>query len=145
MKYNQAMKELPLSKGKVAIVDSEDFEHLNQWKWSLNGMGRAHRKTSDNKNIMLHRFIMGTPRHLVVHHINGDPLDNRRSNLVNCTQSENLKHKLIYSNNTSGYKGVTFNKRNGKWLARTFKSGKQIYVGYFDTPELAHLARGEKT
>lgn len=97
------MKTLPLSQGKVAIVDDEDYEQAAQFKWSatLNSRpGRkpkwyAHRKAYINgvrTTVYLHRFLTSCPDGFVVDHINGDSLDYRRSNLRICTQAENLRN-----------------------------------------------------
>lgn len=133
-----------LSNGYTAIVDDEDFERVSRYKWSykpVSGKGYAARKAyygGGRKNpiretIQLHRFIMGAnDRKVVVDHINGDGLDNRRSNLRLCTQAENMRNSAIYSCNKTGYKGVHFNKRDGKYQANIRVNKKLLFLGYFD-------------
>lgn len=75
-----------------------------------------------------------------VDHINGVTYDNRASNLRLATASQNQANSVIRKDNTSGYKGVCFNKKRNKWRARIYINNKQISIGYFDTPELAHMA-----
>lgn len=75
-----------------------------------------------------------------VDHINGDPSDNRICNLRLATHSQNLKNQKIRKNNTSGYKGVYFNKKNGNWIARIKINYRYFHIGVFADPESAHLA-----
>jgi len=130
------MKRIPLSQNKFAIVDDGDFEYLNQWKWSLmmrGGKFHASRKDSDRKVIYLHREILKPDSKFQVDHVNGDGLDNRRSNLRVCNKSQNMANRGKQVNNTSGYKGVTFHKFSGKWMAQCGK----VYLGLFVDPIFA--------
>ncbi|WP_423766655.1 HNH endonuclease [Cupriavidus necator] len=90
----------------------------------------------------LHRAIMGLTvgGGGEVDHANGNKLDNRRGNLRLCTKSQNQWNKGIYSNNTSGFKGVSYDGRQGKWQARIRVGGKMRSLGYFYAPEQAHAA-----
>lgn len=139
------MKEIQLTQGKVAIVDDEYFEHLNQWKWCCHISGYAHRtaKTQSGKRVwvLMHRFVFGLneSNKNIIDHINGNKLDNRRSNLRVVTRSENLMNAKTRSNNTSGYKGVSFNRDCNRWQAH-IRTSKSIYLGLFDTKEDAHKA-----
>jgi HNH endonuclease len=76
----------------------------------------------------------------VVDHINGDTLDNRRSNLRICTNRQNLLNRKKPSNNTSGFVGVHWNKQKNKWHTRINDRGHNYHVGYFDKPEFGALA-----
>jgi len=75
-----------------------------------------------------------------IDHINGDKSDNRISNLRAATSSENAWNKSAYVNNTSGFKGVAWNEKAGKWAANIKVFGVQKHIGYFDTPDEAHKA-----
>lgn len=75
-----------------------------------------------------------------VDHIDGDKLNNRGDNLREATHSQNLCNTGARSDNTSGYKGVTFIKNMGKWRAQVMKNGKYHYGGYHDTAEEANEA-----
>jgi len=85
-----------------------------------------------------------------IDHINGDPTDNRKCNLRECTQSQNNANSKIRSDNTSGYKGVILDKRAVKkgyrnvWLARIRPQGKLIHIGAFETRKQAYRAYCEK-
>ena len=86
----------------------------------------------------LHRMIMGEPDGKMIDHINVNPLDNRRENLRVCTNQQNLFNKNKYSNNTSGFKGVSFHKNAQKFVASISIDGKLKHLGYFATAAAAH-------
>ena len=140
------MKEIQLTQGKVALVDDEDFEYLNQWKWyAHNHHGkfyatRSIRINGKKKTVRMHRVIVNnTNPKMHTDHQNGDSLDNRRMNLRICTASENCRNTKKYIHNTSGYKGVTWNKAVKKWVARIELNKKRNHLGYFiDIKDAAH-------
>jgi hypothetical protein len=136
------MKKIKLTQGKVALVDDCDYEYLNQWKWYANKNRntfyaiRNSRKNEykKHKTILMHQIIlqrMGV-KFKQVDHIDGNGLNNRRSNLRTAIHQENLCNQKLRSNNTSGYKGVTWHKQVKKWLARIMVDGKRICLGLFD-------------
>jgi len=86
---------------------------------------------------MLGRELVATEQ---VDHIDRDPLNNRRENLRLATAGENMRNLLKHTDNTSGFKGVSFRTDRGKWLAKIAVNRKQIHLGYFDTPEAAATA-----
>lgn len=137
-------KTIQLTRGKVALVDDADFEWLNTFKWCYS-YGYAIRKVGwpNRKTQWMHREIAGTPAGMITDHINGDKLDNRRSNLRACNSSENKCNAVAQSNNTSGYKGVSWNKRSAKWEAQICVNRRGIHLGYFDTAEAAAKAYDE--
>ena len=141
------MKEIPLTRGMVALVDDEDFEWINQWKWMYNGCGYAVREVNGTACYM-HRVIMGTPKGMVTDHVNRNKLDNRRENLRICNMSQNKINDGLRSTNSSGYKGVQYvsnkRKRNKRWYAHIMHNYKNICIGYFYTPEEASLAYNKK-
>lgn len=148
------MKIIQLTKNKFAIVDDEDYKRVSALKWQavlnkkiyyayhsvgivlLNG-----RKSS--KHIKMHRFIMGiNDSKIQVDHINGNGLDNRKENLRLCTNSQNSKNRKGYSTNTSGFRGVSLDKRKtiNPWVAQINECGKRRWLGYFSTAEEAARA-----
>jgi len=137
------MKELQLTQGKVALVSDHRFEHLNQWKWYACKMGNkwyARRKEVwGGKSIILHRYIMGvTDPNILVDHIDGDGLNCQDENMRLCTQAENLRNRGKTSKNTSGYKGVTWNKHAKKFNASITVKGLWKHLGLFtDAQEAA--------
>lgn len=135
------MKEISLTQGKVALVDDEDYERLvDMGKWYCDGWGYARRAVTfkksngkwSSKALFLHSVIMNKCEGFYIDHINGDKLDNRKINLRQCTHSDNMKNRPIYSNNRSGFKGVSLHKRDGKWRAKIQINSTQIYLGLFD-------------
>src|SRR3990167_2296798 len=145
------MKEIPLTLGKVAIVDDGDFKKTNQHKWYAHKEGNtfyARRTRFPNNFFGMHREILGLDQENKqwADHINGDGLDNRKSNLRICDRSQNQmnrkKNKFRnFINCTSIYKGVRLNK--GKWQARIGADGKQIYLGMFKNEKSAAMAYNE--
>ena len=97
--------------GKTALVDDEDFEKVNQFKWHLSGRYpvRNFGQRPNRLNIALHRFLMNTPIGMVTDHKNGNGLDNRKSNLRICTVSENIMNSKKSENTSSRFKGVCRN------------------------------------
>lgn len=121
-------KEIPLTKGYVALVDYNNYDFLNQWKWTFEKR-YAVRKVN-KKAVYMHRLVVEANDGFEVDHINGDPLDNRKTNLRLCTHAQNCKNTKIQTNNTSGYKGVSFNKDKKKWKAYINIDRVQKFLGY---------------
>ncbi len=123
------MKLIPLSQGKSAMVDDEDYEWLSQWKWCLHSKGYAVR---GNGTILMHCVIVGTPVGFETDHINQNKLDNRRSNLRLATRAQNQRNKPKRRDNTSGFQGVYFDKSRNKFVAEIHLYGKKKHLGRFD-------------
>lgn len=124
------------------LIDADMYEELSKYKWFKN-KGYCKRSTTKNYKTVhftMHRVIMQAKKGEYVDHINGDRLDNRRSNLRICSNQENLCNKPKQLNNTSGYKGVTWRKIAKKWLAQIQVNNKTIHLGYYETKEEAALA-----
>jgi hypothetical protein len=133
------MKEIKLTKGMVTLVDEVDFDYLNQSKWCVHRSHAtfyAHRRLH-GKLISMHRVIlerMGFKNFEQVDHINGNKLDNRRSNLRPATESQNQWNRTKLVNNKSGYKGVHWNKDRSKWRASIRFNRHLYHLGYFTDP-----------
>lgn len=127
------MKKISLNRGEYTLVDDKDFDLVIKTRWYLheskNGKKYAYANSGNKTSILLHRLIMNPPRGLEVDHINGNGLDNRRKNLRICTHAENNRNKGLQSNNTSGYKGVSWNM--GQWCAQVYKNNKRVYSKRF--------------
>jgi AP2 domain/HNH endonuclease len=139
--------QIELTQGQVAVVDEMDFPSLSQWKWfaKWNKITRsyyAYRK-EDGKLISMARQIMKAEKGEVVDHKDHDTLNNRRCNLRRCTKAQNSWNQRVRRNNTSGFKGVCWNKNSKKWLSYITVNRRMIYVGGFNTPQEAGKAYAE--
>ena len=146
------MREIKLTQEKVALVDDEDFERSNRFRWYAVRQSEmiwyACRciitPNQSNRVQSLHRYILDPEESSHVDHINGDGLDNRRVNLRIASHAQNMRNGRKQKNNTSGFIGVWWAKRNRVWVAGVRINGKLIYVGSFNNPVLAAKARDDK-
>lgn len=128
------MKEIQLTRGKVALVDDDDFDNLNQWKWYSvkSGSGNVYYavRSEKKKPIRMHHCILTCPLGMQIDHINGNGLDNRKGNLRNVTQRQNSQNNHKRANcMSSNYKGVY----RTKWKAYINTESGRINLGSFDT------------
>lgn len=136
-------KEILLTKNMVALVDDEDYEYLNQWKWYFNGKYATRNKpvtSSYRVPEYMHRIVMNTPDGMDTDHINHNKLDNRKENLRVCTRVQNKYNTAKTSRNTSGYKGVSWSTDKNKWEVLIRHEGCSIFVGRFSSIEKAARA-----
>jgi hypothetical protein len=135
-------QEIPLTQGKMAIVDAADYDWLIQWKWQYHD-GYATRSVQVDKKmtqIRMHRLVNNTPAGQHTDHINGDKRDNRRCNLRTATYAENFRNRPPHKGNKSGYKGVSWHKAAKKWYASVTYNKKCYYLGLHKTKEEAARA-----
>lgn len=128
------MKEIMLTKGKVALVNDEDFEELNKHKWHCNSDGYAVRNLLRGKiKIWMHREILQTPKNKMTDHINGNKLDNRKENLRIANDVTNQQNKIGYSSN--GFKGVCKhkNRKNKPYFSTIRVMNRSIFLGGFSS------------
>lgn len=134
------------SSGKVFIIDREDYKKVSLYKWHISSHGYVKRDEWNGKNrkvVYLHRYILEINNtKSLVDHVNGDKLDNRKSNLRLCNRSQNACNSKLSKNNSSGYKGVR--KKRKKWQAYFKFNGKQKSIGVFETKQEAALAYNKK-
>lgn len=146
-------RTIPLTKGQVAIVDAADYDWLMQWKWHAGWnphtnsyyAKRSERVAGEDGasriiTYRMHRELLGLKR--------GDPhgdhvrpadtLDNRRSNLRLASCSQNKANSRKHSNNTSGFKGVSWHKDVKKYSVNLMVNRKSMFLGYVDKPEDGH-------
>lgn len=138
------MKTIRLTHGKITLVDDEDYEELSKHRWYFDHLGYAARnsKKCDNmpkrKTIFLHRVVAKTISGMHTDHINGDRLDNRKSNLRACTNAQNRKNMKMHKNNSLGFKGI---RRHGKKFQAVIQNEKKFMcLGTFTTKEEAATA-----
>lgn len=141
------MKEIELTQGKVALVDDDDFERLNQIRWYANkhantfyavGYIKVNKKAI---SVLMHWLVMGGKG---IDHIDHNGLNNQKSNLRFCTVSENGMNQQKQKNRSSIYKGVYFNKLSKKWGAYININRKNIYLGSFTDEIQAAKAYNQK-
>lgn len=135
------MREIDVSTPRhlnaVVLVDDSDFSEMNKDKW-----GAVKFQKSDTlyaarymagETVYMHRVILGLKKgdNMEVDHRDGDGLNNQRSNLRRCTHQQNMANSKIQKNNTSGYKGVYWNKTRSRWTVRIKLNGKWKYLGRF--------------
>jgi hypothetical protein len=148
-----ATVEIPLSQGLVTVVDEIDA-HYGQLRWHASRSGRssgtfyairngARRPDgTKEKSLVLHRVILNAPDDMMVDHMNGNGLDNRRANLRLVDASGNMLNRgRARRDSASGIVGVTYHTRNRRWMASIRVRGMVKHLGYFDTADQANIAR----
>lgn len=142
-------KKIELSRGMYALVDDADFDELSKFNWyasekSRNVYAARRAKEGTRKMIYMHRQILNVKKGLVVDHINGNALDNRRENLRICTHAQNLMNQKPQIGKSSKYKGVSWDKRRNKWEAYIMLNDKKVSLGRFDIESDAARAYDKK-
>lgn len=133
---------IELTKGRAVLIDTEDLPKVEKYHWHYNMRGYAVTNPGTRKEkelILMHRLINSTPLGLHTDHINRDKLDNRKSNLRSVTNAQNRYNIGVSKLNTSGYKGVSFNKQYNKWDMQIRTTTKRV-CRRFTTKEEAALA-----
>ncbi len=145
------MKRILLTQGKYALVDDDDFERVNRWKWCASKTNQGHiamRKHCFEKNkwvtLKMHRFIMNPPRNLQIDHKNHEKLDNRKCNLRICTATQNAANQKPRAGYSSKYKGVRWREDEKVWVSEIKINRKRIYIGRFKKQLLAAIAYDAK-
>lgn len=145
------MKTIQLTQGKVALVDDDDYERLNQFKWhcykdnnvwyAIRNVGKPPNRTTQHMHREILRLKKGDPD---VDHRDRDGLNNQRSNLRFATDSQNIANSPCRS--ASGYKGVyLFRDHKVKpWCAVITRNRKRILIGFFVTAKEAAIAWNKK-
>jgi hypothetical protein len=148
------MQEIPLTRGRVALVDDDDYEWLMGWKWQWQAPNKGsvaghtgyacHSQWMGGGKVgrfLIHRVIMQPPPGMEVDHIRpGDGLDNRRCNLRIVDHAANCRNRSRQKNNTSGIVGVWYDTYMQKWDAKVSIEGKQKRIGRYATKEEAATA-----
>jgi hypothetical protein len=155
--YYDYMKKIPLTRGKYALVDDDDFEWLSQWKWRCTFHGYAYRSPRvkgdrlKRLSIFMHREINKTPAGKQTDHIDGNRLNNIKSNLRSCSSAENGRNRKVNRNKRDGLpKGVYLHytrKITGvkMYIARiTTSKGVKINLGCYNSIQDAKSAYQKK-
>lgn len=132
--------EVKLNKGFKCIVDAADADSVNRFRWHVNGNGDLKKYASHSfkvgrkqVSVLMHRFLMGAAPDDRVDHIDGDGLNNSRSNLRFCSHMQNCYNRPPPSSNKSGLKGVSWSNKRRKWVAQIRANGTCKHLGRFDT------------
>lgn len=132
------MKKISLTQGKFALVDDEDFERVNQFKWcaykcyyTFYAM-RGEYKNGRWRSIHMHRFILNAPKNKVTDHKDKNGLNNQKYNIRICSVGQNNCNVKKQKNSLSKYKGVMWRKSRQKWIAVINYKGKAKQVGTSD-------------
>jgi len=137
LRYGYPFRRIPLTKGKFAIVDPDDYEMLSKYKWHVTKNGNtfyAKRNAPTRKDttpIYMHRLIIKVPPGLVVDHINHNGLDNRKANVRPATRAQNNRHSQKRKNTRSKYKGVNWYSREKRFVVKITTDDNTVTLGYF--------------
>lgn len=119
--------------GKYFFIDINDLHKVQKYNWTVGKNGYVSSGNGRNHRLRLHRYLLDCPKGYDVDHINGKPYDNRKCNLRISTHQNNSRNTKLRCDNSTGYKGVSFAKRERKYRAYIVYK-KQISLGYFDNP-----------
>jgi hypothetical protein len=134
------MRTIPLlNSTRVAIVDEADYVSLSQQLWRLINpyQGCFYACLDGSRSTTMHRVLQAGA---VIDHKNRDGLDNRRANLRVATTRENAANTKMYKNNTTGYRGVSLDAKQGRWYVQIKVFGKNTHLGSFKSKDAAALA-----
>jgi hypothetical protein len=142
---------VPLTQGYEAVIDADDVHLVSGWNWSARvnrNRGRvrqvyairAEYEAGKQSIVRMHRVVAKTSEGKFADHIDGDGLNNRKANLRDATPSENAFNKKKSSGNASGFKGVHWHKKSGKWQAQIGINYARVSLGLFETAEAAAAA-----
>lgn len=138
---------IPLTQGKVSLVDDDMYEFLTKYTWHAfqNGgnwyaIRNVVRKDGKRTVEYMHHAVMGT---VGIDHKDGDGLNNTRNNLRLATKQQNSWNRKLQPSNTSGFKGVSWDSEKRRWRSRIAVSGKIRHLGYFDSVIRAACAYDE--
>jgi hypothetical protein len=139
IRYGYSFRRIKLTRGKYAIVDAEDFERLNRYKWHCTYYGYAKRaeykkfeKGRRQIETYMHKMVCPAPKGMIVDHINRNSLDNRKVNLRAATQKQNVwNRKFIRKTGKTRYNGIRWDKNREKWQVRLMINGRRESFGYY--------------
>lgn len=136
------MKEVPLTRGYVALVDDDDYERVMQFRWQAKPCARTVYATrtiwlsrDKSTSVTMHRFILGISDAATgVDHRNHDGLDNTRTNLRIASKYDNARNQRKRAESTAPYKGIIWERRKKLWRARIVVNSKRVGLGRFKDP-----------
>lgn len=140
--------EVPLTQGKVAVIDGEDITKIAGYKWYAQKGRHTYyavaccrgRTRKTRKFVKMHRLIIDAPDRVQVDHRDGDGLCNLRENLRLCDPTQNCMNRKNHEGSSSKHKGVFWDSESNKWRADIYFYGNSEYLGRFDSEEEAARA-----
>jgi hypothetical protein len=141
------MKLIPLTQGLFAMVDDEDYQEVikSKWQaWKSQQTYYATRRPKGKETSRMHRLIMGDIKNITYDHIDGNGLNNQKSNLRVATCMQNNQNRGKKINSKSKYKGVSWKQKEEKWYARAGGDKNRYSLGFYDTEEAAAKAYDKK-
>lgn len=120
--------------GMHILLDDEDFFRCEEHKWTLGQYGLTLATRIGDRFVTIGRFVLQYDGELEVDHKDRNCFNNQKSNLRYATRSQNGMNRRIQDNNTSGFKGVVWNKRMNRWQSQIHLNKKCIYLGCFESP-----------
>lgn len=127
-------------KDEKFFFDLEDYNLLKDYYWYINSQGYPCTRRN-GVDILMHRLILDVSENDSVDHIEHNTYDNRKEKMRVVTHDKNMLNKNVYKNNTSGYHGVTWNKRDQKWVVRIQINKSQVELGRFNDKDVAVSVR----
>jgi len=123
--------------GAMTYLDDADYDRAQAYRWHKTSNGYVAGSVVEQgarKRVYLHRWLLDAQPGQLVDHIDGNPLNNRRSNLRLATRSQNQANRRRNRSSRSRYKGVTWHTRQQRWMARLQVNGRRITIGYYADP-----------
>ena len=138
-----AYRKIPLTQGKFALVDPEDYAELARHKWCAAKQGNSFYavRSDHGRQLRMHRVILNAPPDRVVDHTDHEGLNNTKRNLRPCNKAQNAHNQRPQQGRSSKYKGVCWAKRERKWYSRIQDQGRQRSLGLFANERDAARAR----
>ena len=141
-------KEVPLQNGMIAIIDDEDYERVNQYRWAArtdenNSVLKIYNSSEIRTTISLNRFILNLENEQKVIHKDGDELNFTKTNLIVVDQAIVSRKRRGNKNSSSKYKGVSLHSQTGKWKAQINANGSVKHLGLFESESKAALTYNE--
>lgn len=129
------MKKIPLTRGKYALVDDEDYPMLSKYKWCADSKGYAvRREKGTNRTVSMHRQLAAPPKGMEVDHKNGNKSDNQRENLRVCTRAQNARN-CKSPGGSSRFRGVSWNRSLVLWDSYIHYKNKKLHIEWCRSEE----------
>lgn len=127
-----------INSDKFVMVDDCDFEHLIKFRWHILKGKRTNYckimtgKRDNRKSVLMHRFLLNPSKGMEVDHVDGNGLNNQKSNLRICTAAQNRSNQIRNRpNKTSKFKGVSWNRESKKWVSNIQHNKNPMFLGFF--------------